>query len=192
MKEIWENIKDYEGLYQISNSGRVKSMKKTVSNKGSYGGTCTYHSKILKTYIDTTGYEIVVLSNSNKKTTKRIHRLLAETFIPKVDGKCFVNHIDGNKLNNSIENLEWCTHQENIQHAWDNKLISIGNRNKKGINNKKSIKVDQYTKDNLFIKRWDCIRDVERELKIANQNISKCCKGIYKTCGGYIWKYSNQ
>ena len=105
MNEIWANIKDYED-YQVSNLGRIRSYK---NNK----------VIILKGWIQNTGYLTITLNN--KKYS--VHRLVAETFIHKEKGKDYVNHIDGNKLNNCVDNLEWCTCKENIQHAYKIGLI---------------------------------------------------------------------
>ncbi len=101
-KEIWKDIKGYEGLYLVSSLGNVKSIKRDV---------------ILKPQIGTWGYRHVRLSKTNGKTIKT-HRLVAETFIPMVNGKNQVNHKDGNKLNNNVKNLEWCDCQENTVHAF--------------------------------------------------------------------------
>lgn len=108
-KEIWEDIEDYEGLYQISNCGRVKSL--IFSEK-----------RILKNIINNNGYFIITLCKNNKCKTFTIHRLVALHFIPNPEDKPQVNHKDGDKLNNYYKNLEWCTASENVQHAWKNNL----------------------------------------------------------------------
>lgn len=105
MEEIWSDIPNYEGLYKISNFGRI------MNNKG----------LILKQYIQNSGYYIVHLSNGKRKAFTT-HRLVATVFIKNTENKDYVNHIDGNKSNNNIENLEWCTGQENMQHAVKNNL----------------------------------------------------------------------
>lgn len=103
MQEIWKDIKGYEGLYQVSNLGRVKSLpRKNVTKE-----------KILNGGNNGDGYIKVSLSNK----LYYVHRLVAEAFIPKIEGKNFVNHIDENKSNNNVNNLEWCTNKENINHS---------------------------------------------------------------------------
>jgi hypothetical protein len=104
--EVWKYIKGYEGLYQISNLGQIKN------NKGKYS--------IIG--IDNCGYYRLNLKKNGKQKTHRVHRLLALVFIENTYNKPFINHIDGNKLNNSLDNLEWCTAKENIIHAVQNKL----------------------------------------------------------------------
>ncbi len=118
MKEIFKDVQGYEGLYQISNLGRVKSLKRRV-RIGSYERTVP--EKYL-THFDVLGYDIVVLHKKSKKYTAGVHRLIALHFIDNPENKPQVNHKDGNKKNNSIENLEWATSQENIQHSHDTGL----------------------------------------------------------------------
>jgi len=109
MEEIWKDIEGFNGKYQISNTNKVKS--------NHFG-----RSIILKPSLNTGGYNSVCLRLNNKIKTRSLHRLIMEAFIPNPDNKPCINHIDGNKLNNSIENLEWCTYSENMKHAYDNNL----------------------------------------------------------------------
>lgn len=114
--EEWKDIKNYEGLYQVSNLGRVRSVDHYASN----GKTqILYKGKIKRLQSNKKNdYLSVILSKNNKEKRVYIHRLVAESFIKKIDGKDEVNHIDGNKHNNIVENLEWVTSQENKQHAY--------------------------------------------------------------------------
>jgi len=105
MHEEWRPINGFEGLYEISSYGRVKSFKSHPSGK------------ILKTNLDSNGYPKISLSKNGAKKDALVHRLVAEAYLPRVDGKTCVNHIDGNKANNRLDNLEWCTYSENIKHA---------------------------------------------------------------------------
>lgn len=104
LNEEWRDIKDYEGLYQISNYGRVK--RKRIPQ-----------AKILKNMFTTTGYYRITLSNIRKQKDFKVHRLVAQEFLPNLENKKQVNHIDGNKLNNNVNNLEWVTNKENVRHA---------------------------------------------------------------------------
>ena len=165
MKEIWKDIKDYEGLYQVSNLGRIKSLK-------------GYHRKerILKLRNNLYGYLTVGLSKYNKVKRRKIHRLVAEAFIPNPNNYEQVNHIDGNKLNNAVFNLEWCNRSYNMKHAYENNLLSC-------------VPVNQYDKEGNFIKTWKGAEYVMKELGICNSNITKCCQGKRYSAGGYVWRY---
>jgi 16S rRNA A1518/A1519 N6-dimethyltransferase RsmA/KsgA/DIM1 with predicted DNA glycosylase/AP lyase activity len=112
----WEPVKNYEGFYEITTSGIIRSLHKR-----------NYHTE-LKPRIDRAGYLTVRLNKTVRSETKFVHRLAAETFIPNPHSKSMVNHIDGNKTNNDVENLEWVTHEENIKHAYKSKLIAIKGR----------------------------------------------------------------
>ncbi len=124
-EEIWKDIPDYEGIYQVSNLGNVKSLdRKTLvlrgTNKSFY---CTYKGKEIKPKISTDGYYFVNACKNGKQKPLYYHRLVALLFIPNPENKLEVNHIDGNKGNNCITNLEWCTNKENVRHAHDIGLI---------------------------------------------------------------------
>lgn len=116
-KEIWKDIIGYETYYQISNLGRVKSLAK--HSNGLSKNQYTDKEIILKPTISSTGYFVVSLYINNKKIQHYIHRLIASHFIPNIDNKPEVNHINSIRHDNRLENLEWCTHKENIQHAVD-------------------------------------------------------------------------
>lgn len=128
MEEVWKDIEGYEGLYKVSNLGNIHSIKSHYILKGS---------------IDTMGYRIVNLSKNKTNKHFYIHRLVAKAFIPNPDNKPQVNHIDGNKLNNNITNLEWVTGKENIRHASKNNLLQ---KNKKIYNKIKEIDNGNYFK----------------------------------------------
>ena len=129
MEEIWKDIKDYAGLYQVSNFGRVKALeKKRLCNQ--FGGFCISKEKIMKFGIDKNGYYLINLSKNNKTSTKRVSRIVAETFISNPDNFPQVNHINGIKTDNNASNLEWCTDNENKKHAFRTGLKShIGIKN---------------------------------------------------------------
>lgn len=176
MQEIWKDILEYEGLYQISNLGRVKSLPR----KGVFK-----QEKILKLERTKKGYLRINLSKNNVSKKYLVHKLVANSFISNPYNFPQVNHKDGNKQNNFVDNLEFVTQEQNMQHAFNKGLI----QRKKGKENLKSKKVNQYDLNGKFIKLWYCIRDIERELGLKNYNITACCQNRRKTCGGYIWKY---
>lgn len=110
--EIWKDIEGFEGVYQISNYGRVKSLRKKC-------GTIIKEESMRKLSLTRDGYYKVRLIRGDKDVTTRVHRLVAKAFIPNPENKETVNHIDGNKLNNHVDNLEWSTRHEQLQHAYD-------------------------------------------------------------------------
>ena len=125
MSEIWKDIIGYEGLYQISNFGRVKSLAKPC-------GFTNLPEMIRRTKVKPNGYEIIILSKNNQKKTFHIHRLVAMAFLNDYSDKLDVNHKDGNKLNNKLTNLEMCTHSENIRHAYTTGLMKAASGEKSG------------------------------------------------------------
>lgn len=196
MKEIWKDIKNYEGLYQISNTGKVKRLSKIILGKN--GTKQLIKEKIMNGSITFNGYVRVGLSKNGKVTKIRIHRLVAETFIPNPNNLKQINHIDGDKTNNNINNLEWVTPSENIKHAYRNKLIIAPKGKKSSLYGKRnglcknSKKVICITTDTIF----DSIIEIERKYGISHQSISECCKGRRKYAGTnpitgekLVWKY---
>ena len=170
MKEIWKDIKDYEGLYQVSNLGRIKRIGKYKNQFTSWES-----NKILTNNIGTDGYYHIMLSKDNKKRMYLVHRIVAKTFIGEQDNKQ-VNHIDGNKLNNNINNLEYCSARDNLIHALNlglkkrkiplEKYEYIYNENKKGKSYKKLAKEFNVGKTKIY----DIIQ-IEKEKKNENMAV---------------------
>lgn len=166
MEEIWKNIFGYEGLYQISNHGRVKSLK--------FG-----KEKILKSRKDKYGYHQVILSKEGKIKNHLIHRLVAYAFIDNPNNLPQVNHKDEDKTNNMVENLEYCDRIYNLNYGTHNERMAKA----------KSIPILQFTKQGEFIKKWDSAIQVERVLGFNSCNIYMCCKGRRKSAHDYKWRY---
>lgn len=177
MQEIWKDVKGYEGLYQVSNFGRVRSLNYKH----------TKNVKELAYRINHKGYIDVHLSKNGKSKHLVVHRLVAKTFIPNPNNLPQINHIDGNKQNNRIDNLEWCNNSENLKHAYKLNL----RLKKQGVNHHNCKKVNQYDLNGNFIKTWDFIKQANVELKIPHSNIVCCCRGLYKKAGGFIWRYAD-
>jgi hypothetical protein len=127
------------------------------------------------------GYLGITLKTNNKKTISKIHRLVATQFLICPDETYVVNHKDGNKTNNHVENLEWISQSENVKHAF-----------RLGLNKGKKNKVYQYTLDNVFIREYNSPIDVENETGIPRTRILDVCEGRTRKTGGYIWKYSDE
>lgn len=176
MQEIWKSVKGYENLYEISNYGRVKSLKRQ--------GT---HEHILKQFDNSNGYMIVSLSKDNVQKTFPVHKLVANTFMNNTDSLRDINHIDGNKKNNYIDNLEFCSHSYNMKHAFKLGL----NKTQHGYLNPNAKKIIQYDLKGNYIKTWDCIIDAMKEYNICRSSIHRCCTGVFKQTHGYIWRYAD-
>lgn len=168
MNEIWKPIKGYEGLYEVSNLGHVKSVKNNI---------------ILKSSKNHKGYPFVVLYRNGKSKNDRIHRLVAETFIPNHENKPQVNHIDCDKSNNQVNNLEWCDNSENQRHAFRHGL-----QTNVGHNNPRARRINQYDLKGTFIKTWDSIYDIVNMLQCDRSTIWRCCTGRCKQGKGYVWR----
>ncbi len=193
MEEIWKDIEGYEGLYQVSNLGRVKSLERYQQN----------HSKLQKVeekikiiHIKSNGYQFVQLYKNNIMKNLHIHRLVAQAFIPNPDNKPQINHIDGNKLNNNVTNLEWCTNSENGKHAYKLGLNRYTKRRQDATieaNKKyKSKPIDQLDLQGNYIRTWLNAHEASRQLGIDRSTISQCCRGSRrnKTAGGYKWRFA--
>jgi hypothetical protein len=145
MEEVWKDIEGYEGLYQVSNLGKVKSIDRYIKQYNGYNYSIRiYRGKILKSNIGNRGYLKVVLHKQRKAKTYNVHRLVAETFILNPNNYSQVNHKDENKLNNCVDNLEWCTSKYNI---------NFGQRNTKVANKLKGVHKSEIHKKNLSIAR---------------------------------------
>lgn len=177
--EIWKDINGFEGIYQISDKGNIRSLdRKIICSNGSIR---FQRGSGIKPYINKQGYRTAVLHNNGKHKMCRICRLVSEAFIPNPNNLPQVNHKDENKGNDEKENLEWCTclynlTYNNLHHRRNNK------------NNKKSKPVAQI-KNGKIIKVFPSVREVERVLGFQNGNISQCCNGKTKTSYGYEWSY---
>lgn len=160
-RQIWKSVVDYEGLYEVSNQGNVRSLHK--------------ETKELSIANSKRGYRVVSLYKDGNATMKNVHRLVAQAFISNPENKPCINHKDFNRLNNYVENLEWCTYAENNLHS-----IEEG---------KKGKTVIQLTKDGEFVQQFDSIIRAESHTGITSQNIGKVCKGERKFAGNYSWEY---
>ncbi|MEG1256888.1 NUMOD4 motif-containing HNH endonuclease [Clostridium sp.] len=178
MVEIWKDIKGYEGLYQVSNLGRVKSLERYRKN---HNKLQKVEEKIKNMRQDKQGYLLIDLYKGNKAKTIRVHRLVAETFLKNADNKETVNHIDGNKLNNRIDNLEWSTFKEQNEHFYLNNLKSKENIDKaiKAMNKANSKKVKCLNTGEIYASA----SEAGRMKNIHGSSIMACCRGARKSAG---------
>lgn len=168
MEEIYKDIKGYEGKYQVSNLGNVKSCKK---------------NKLLSIYKQDDGYVRVSLWKNNKGKTYYVHRLVAMAFIDNPNKLPEVNHKDENKNNNYVGNLEWCTSQYNMNYG-------NGAHKKSAENHRKPI--NQYDLQGDFIKSWNSGTEISKVTGYSHSNITRCCKNKVKTAYGFIWRYADK
>lgn len=170
--EIWRDIKGYEGLYQISNLGRVRSLNYKRTGR----------TQIMKLGTYPNGYKMVDLKKNHKRKAYLVHRLVAQAFIPNLNNYPEVNHRDENKANNTVENLEWCTHIYNQMYGTK--------RKRQGVSRGK--KVLCVTTGIEYYSAYEAMR----KTGVHHANISKCCNGQYKSAGKHpitgeklVWKY---
>ena len=156
-----KDIKNYEGLYGITSCGKVWSYR---------------NKKFLEPWDNGNGYLLVTLCKDNQKKNYKIHRLVAEAYLPNPENLPQINHKDENKANNCLQNLEWCDAKYNVNYG--NCIERSSSKHKKAIL--------QFTLDGEFIREWECASDVGKEVQ---SNICHCLKGKYKSAYGFVWKY---
>jgi len=186
MEEIWKDIPNYEGLYQASNLGRIKSLER-FNYKGHHN-----LERILKQTKCKNGYYYVALCKDKKVKSIPVHRLIAITFLDNSNNLPCINHIDGNKSNNKISNLEFCTYSHNNKEAYKLGLKPSLKLRQNYYSIKKSKKVNQYDKEHNFIKQWDSINEIVRALKVNRQNVSACCNKKITSSYGYIFEFIDE
>ena len=177
MTTTWRSVVGYEGLYEVSNDGRVRTVEHIAN-----GHTITPRELAIRIYKNQR-YARVRLYRDGKPKDYVVHRIVAEAFIPNPYNKPQVNHIDGNRSNNMVENLEWCTASENQRHAYKTGLKDIENT----ITHTRK-KVRQIDAEGNVIKIWQSMSEAARELGLHVSNISHCCSGRIGSTGGYRWE----
>lgn len=190
MEEIWKDIKGYEGIYQVSNFGRVRSLDRTVADKR--GRTLKIKGKILSPSVSPKGgYLGIALCKNGKSHSMKVHRLVAEAFIPNDNNLPCINHKDEDTSNNKASNLEWCTWKYNDNYGKHSERISKSH----------SKRVAQYTLEGELVAVYDNAFYASRAVGVGDSQIRSCAAGktrkgkhglqTFKTAGGYKWKYLN-
>ena len=173
MSEEWRDVVGYEGLYQVSDQGRVKSLER----KDCLGRTVK--ERILKPGVVSSGYLMISLCTGGKQKMFSVHRLVCQAFHENPDNKPQVNHINEDKADNRACNLEWCTCKQNLNH---------GSRNERAAK-ARSKPVGQYTRYGDLVKVWPSAIEVQRQAGFSQGNVSAAARGKLKTAYGFIWKY---
>lgn len=177
MQEIWEKIKDFP-MYSVSSFGRVRNDKR---------------GRVLGGGLDNYGYPSVILCNKGKRKNAKVHRLVAEAFIENPLNKPQINHKDGNKKNNNVSNLEWCTNQENQDHFWRVINNDQNRRNRSEAHKGKYLLSENpNAKSVLRIedgKIFPTIKEAAENVGITYFHIGEVCNGKRKTAGGYHWQF---
>lgn len=182
--ENWKDIDGYEGLYQVSTLGRVRSLDRLVWNEHNKDyNLCK--GRILKIILDKDGYQLVHLYKVGKGKMHKVHRIVAQSFIPNPNNLPQVNHINECKTDNMVENLEWCDCRYNINFGTRNKKAAKSNTN--GIRSKRVAQINPQT--NEIIRIWQSTHECGRN-GFSQGSVAACCRGErYKTHHGYRWQY---
>lgn len=176
-EEIWKDIPGYEGLYQASSYGRIKSLSREVRGKDSRAGAMFSKDRILKTHIKPSGHLGIHLTKNRVAVRYNVHRLIAITFLPNPDNLPVINHIDGDPGNNKIDNLEWCTQKHNIKHARE----VLGNKP----NNHREVVC---TETGVVYYSMAEAGRLLNDPRVTSGNVQHAIK-TGRRCGGYHWKY---
>ena len=181
--EQWKDIEGYEGLYQVSSEGRVRSLPRTIVY--SDGQIHYYDGCVLKQTDDKDGYKLVHLCSGGIRRNGKVHRLVAQAFIPNPNSLPEVNHKNEDKTLNTVENLEWCDKSHNMN--WNNLSKRIGMKLRNHRSTSKA--VVQMTPDNKIVCIYPSTREAERQTGFSHGNISNCISRKLTTYRGYIWQY---
>lgn len=164
---MWRPVIGYEGIYEVNRLGEIRRIKT---------------GRILKGYQGRDGYQRVSLTTNGITKPFLLHRLIASAFIPNPMNYPCINHKDEDKSNNSLDNLEWCTHRYNLNYGTHNARA----------NETRKKPISQYSRNGEFIRNWDSVTDIHRETGIDMGHITACCRGTRKTAGNYRWKYKHE
>lgn len=194
-EELWKHVVGYEGLYEVSNYGNIRSLDRIVVY--SDGRTHKYNSCVIKQFKNK-GYLYVRLSKNNKSSWEKVHRLVAKSFIDNPYNKPCIDHINGDKTDNKVTNLQWVTYEENMNNPITKKKMSfirLNGLSDKIIQSKKDKgiikKVYQFSLDGKLLNTYESIADANRATNIFASSICECCRGKrgFSHAGGFIWSY---
>lgn len=181
--EIWKPVVGWEGLYEVSSHGRIRSLNRVIINKS--GGKQSFVGRILRPARDRYGYNRVVLSKEGTSYNRIVHRLVAQAFIPNPNNLPEVNHKDEDKTNNIPENLEWCSNKYNVNYGTGLARRMVSQRNHP--NESKAVR--QFSKKGVVIADYPSIKEAVRRTGVKAETISKSCRGLQKFCHTYYWRF---
>lgn len=188
--EIWKDIQGYEGLYQCSNLGRIKSLNRYKQARN--GSISSFKEIIKKLQTTRKGYLVVTLNRNKERKTFFVHRLVAQAFIPNPDNKPQIDHINTNRTDNRVNNLRWVTPLENSNNPLTKEnLKNYRDKMKSGDYSHSKI-VLQYSLSGDFIKEWTNITTIHKEMNYNPSCISECCNNKQKTAYGFLWKFKDK
>lgn len=188
-EEIWKDIKDYEGSYQVSNFGRVRSLDRSYIK--SDGVLEHRHGQLMTLKLDKDGYYMVGLRLHNKpKKCFRVNILVAKTFIENPHNYDQINHKDENKLNNNVENLEWCDSKYNNNYGHRTENIQITKSKLHSYGARKPVL--QFDLNGKLIHEWQSASEIERQLNYSGSHINQCCHYQRNKANGYIWRFKEE
>lgn len=181
MEETWKDVVGFEGLYKVSNLGRIKSISRKIFNgKGFY----ISKEKLLLQRYNKKGYKVVDLCKNSKHYYSLVHRIVAIAFLENINNLPQINHKDGNKQNNNLLNLEWCNNSQNQLHAYK---LGLSFRSDNAGRKKKAVQL--FNTNNELVKEFNSLAETTRWLKCASANVKMCCDGKRKKVKGFIAKY---
>ena len=175
MEEIWRDIKGYEGLYQVSNMGRVKALERIDNKKRRL-------KERMLAFSPSNGYKVVHLYKNGVQKSFSVHRLVGEAFIPNPKNEPCINHRDENKLNNNVDNLEWCTQKYNNNYGTHNKRSG----------DKRGKRVIQFDLNGNEIRRWVSSAEARRYYGVGKTAICDACRKHKGKSHGYLWQYESE
>lgn len=182
MDEQWKDVVGYEGLYQVSNLGRIKCLPKTIHYGWYNNKVVEQREMIKKNTLDRNGYLFTILTKDGVRKNHLIHRLVAQSFLPNPNDYECVNHKDENKTNNYVDNLEWCSHKYNSNYGTIRQRISNATMGERNHNHKKVLCVETGI-------IYNGTGEAERETGIKSNHIRKCAIGKVKSNQELHWKY---
>ena len=188
INEIWKTVIGYEGLYEVSSMGRVRSLDRYVRGRGD--SMKLHKGRTLHPKIDRDGYCIYNLCKDGKVKNFRAHRLVADAFIPNPNNKSCIDHINTIRNDNRVENLRWSTQQENVNNPITINRMSTAKKNQEKGNHQTPI--TQYDLNGNFIKEYPTIKEAVMETGTNRTSIISCANGRYKTANGFRWGYTEK